>query len=905
MTILDLKMVDRGKRGLVAAYAMMSVLSASAQSSDETEQRKRVAAANMQDAIVVDCQLPGKLRRLGGTKTYLTPGRLIRTSAIECRTRGGEYTVGDLGSGTLSLQRWMRPASDGDAEAQYYVARIHANGMDNVPVDYAEAARWYQMAADQGYAEAKQELGYLNELGLGVDKDELLALNLQREASGLGEELDFAYKIADAQALAAELEQKLLAANQQLQSAQIQISGLDADLSNARASALQQEVRISSLIADLNQARRNSSDPDPTVVQQLEAELEQVKQELGSSQATLLRLEQEQASRQLALSAQLQVGQAAKLELRELRARTEDSEQKVDSLSAELVESQQRLLSSEEEIRRLQASYREQLDKLTAERQQLLEARSNSNSEAAAFVAAQEARLVASEQRVRALEDTLASVKSQLEAATSGSDEASMLRVQLEQLQARYDADIALLRSERDSLAQSQSATQEELDELVAQSKQELAEQETLLEARGREIETLNAETARLRNRVESLQAEQLSAARAADLDAARLTTQLMMSGQQSVALRNALQEARNEKAALESRLVGRELELQRQLNKASADNAQQVALLKAEIDAAKSTINTQAIRIASLESEIEQRDEQVVDLMEQAEMPVEIPVEYENAKLTLELARSSEGPKLGRYHALLIANEKYINMPPLSTPIRDAFEIEKLLITRYGFSVEVMTDATDDQVMRKLHEYANKLTPEDNLLIYYAGRGSTPDGPPDRAYWLGVDADPALRNTWLLAEHVSEKIKEMKAKRILLVTDSCFSQRRVHAVTTTIGRGLDPDRFEQLAKFRSRFVLTSGANVPVYDEGGDNTHSLFAKTFMEILRQNSNVLSGEMLSFELAQRVSERVEEPQKAMPSYSSLQGAGHVAGDFFFVPAQEPSLVANTQAAVDRMN
>jgi hypothetical protein len=690
-----------------------------------------------------------------------------------------------------------------------------------------------------------------------------------------------------------------------LQSAQIQIRDLDAELSNARASALQKEVRISALIANLNQASRNPAGPEPAVVGQLEAELDQVKQELGSSHATILRLEQQQASRQLALNAQLQAGQAAKLELRELRARTENSEQSVESLSAELVESQQRLLNSEEEIRRLQASYREQLDQLTAERQQLLEARSSSDSEAAAFVAAQEARLVASEQRVRNLEDALANVKSQLEAATSGSDQAEMLRVQFEQLQARYDADTALLRQERDTLSRGQSATQQELDQLIEQSGQQMVEKATLLEARGREIETLNAETARLRNRVESLQSEQLATTQSADLDAAKLTTQLMMSRQQSVALRDALQEARNEKAALESRLAGRELELQRQLNVETAENTQQVALLKAEIDAAKSTINTQAIRIASLEGEIEKRDEQVVDLMEQAEMPVEIPVEYENAKSTLELARSVEGPNLGRYHALLIANENYVNMPPLSTPIRDAFEIEKLLITRYGFSVEVMTNATDDQVMRKLHEYANTLTTEDNLLIYYAGRGSTPDGPPDRAYWLGVDADPALRNTWLLAEHVSEKIREMQAKRILLVTDSCFSQRRVQAVTTTIGRGLDPDRFAQLAKFRSRFVLTSGANVPVYDEGGDNTHSLFAKTFMEILRQNSNVLSGEMLSFELAQRVSERVEEPQKAIPSYSSLQGAGHVAGDFFFVPAQEPSLVANTPAALERMN
>ena len=104
---------------MVALSCGLVVACASAEVRDETAERTRIAAANMEDAIVVDCQLPRKLRKLGGTRTYLTPGRLIRASAIVCRTRGGEYTLGDLASGTLSLQRWMIPAGKGDAEAQY------------------------------------------------------------------------------------------------------------------------------------------------------------------------------------------------------------------------------------------------------------------------------------------------------------------------------------------------------------------------------------------------------------------------------------------------------------------------------------------------------------------------------------------------------------------------------------------------------------------------------------------------------------------------------------------------------------------------------------------------------------------------------------------------------------------
>jgi hypothetical protein len=50
--------------GIVAMGFSVVVVSAIAQDSDETAERVRIAAANMEDAVVVDCQLPGKLRRI-------------------------------------------------------------------------------------------------------------------------------------------------------------------------------------------------------------------------------------------------------------------------------------------------------------------------------------------------------------------------------------------------------------------------------------------------------------------------------------------------------------------------------------------------------------------------------------------------------------------------------------------------------------------------------------------------------------------------------------------------------------------------------------------------------------------------------------------------------------------------
>jgi TPR repeat protein len=51
-----------------------------------------------------------------------------------------------------------------------------------VQQDYAEALRWYRKAADQDYARAQNAIGYLYELGEGVNQDDAEALRWYRKA---------------------------------------------------------------------------------------------------------------------------------------------------------------------------------------------------------------------------------------------------------------------------------------------------------------------------------------------------------------------------------------------------------------------------------------------------------------------------------------------------------------------------------------------------------------------------------------------------------------------------------------------------------------------------------------------------------------------------------------------------
>jgi TPR repeat protein len=132
---------------------------------------------------VVDCLLPGQVRKLGGQMTYLSPRRPAKTTAVDCEIRGGEYVAYDRANYATSLAGWMPQAEGGDAQAQVYVGEIFEKGLGREP-DYATAAAWYEKAAAQKYARGQMNLAYLYEHGLGVAKDPLKALNLYREASG-------------------------------------------------------------------------------------------------------------------------------------------------------------------------------------------------------------------------------------------------------------------------------------------------------------------------------------------------------------------------------------------------------------------------------------------------------------------------------------------------------------------------------------------------------------------------------------------------------------------------------------------------------------------------------------------------------------------------------------------------
>ncbi|MEL7297387.1 MAG: caspase family protein [Pseudomonadota bacterium] len=178
-------MLNHCKRILSLTVALPLLACAATQDlsdgSSATEGRKDVA-----DLYIVDCLLPGQVRQLGG-RTFLSPRRPTRTTAADCRVRGGEYVAYDRADLSSALRVWMSAAESGDAEAQNTVGEIFEQGLGGEP-NYEAAAIWYQKAADQGNKRALLNLGTLYETGKGVPTDRMKALNLYRLSWGLAED---------------------------------------------------------------------------------------------------------------------------------------------------------------------------------------------------------------------------------------------------------------------------------------------------------------------------------------------------------------------------------------------------------------------------------------------------------------------------------------------------------------------------------------------------------------------------------------------------------------------------------------------------------------------------------------------------------------------------------------------
>jgi TPR repeat protein len=72
-------------------------------------------------------------------------------------------------------ERLLERAQQGDAEAQFDLAKNYETGRIGLPKDFAQAEHWYREAAAQGEPFAQASLGIMFHFGKGVHQDSVQA----------------------------------------------------------------------------------------------------------------------------------------------------------------------------------------------------------------------------------------------------------------------------------------------------------------------------------------------------------------------------------------------------------------------------------------------------------------------------------------------------------------------------------------------------------------------------------------------------------------------------------------------------------------------------------------------------------------------------------------------------------
>ena len=116
-------------------------------------------------------------------RKLMAGGMTIQTDAINGLN---EKVDAKLGYDTEAENKYLDDALAGNAEAQYNLAECYYEGELGLEKDYAKAVEWYTKAAEQGHAQAQNNLGDCYDGGDGVAQDYSKAVEWYRKAAEQG-----------------------------------------------------------------------------------------------------------------------------------------------------------------------------------------------------------------------------------------------------------------------------------------------------------------------------------------------------------------------------------------------------------------------------------------------------------------------------------------------------------------------------------------------------------------------------------------------------------------------------------------------------------------------------------------------------------------------------------------------
>jgi hypothetical protein len=237
--------------------------------------------------------------------------------------------------------------------------------------------------------------------------------------------------------------------------------------------------------------------------------------------------------------------------------------------------------------------------------------------------------------------------------------------------------------------------------------------------------------------------------------------------------------------------------------------------------------------------------------------------------------------------YALIFATDQYDHWSDLVNPVFDSKAIATDLKNFYGYKVELVENASQEIVLKKLREYAEKkYNPLDQLFIFFAGHGTY-----DQTFGEGFvvtresQVNDVGKTSYLSHNRLRSIVNNIPCEHIFLAMDVCFGGTFDAVLASS--RGGEEEVYPEQSKaefitrkltYKTRRYLTSGGKTYVSD-GIPGQHSPFAKNFIEALRSRGGrdgiLTLPELFSF----------VEKLKIQPRFGDF-GENAPGSDFVFV-------------------
>jgi uncharacterized caspase-like protein len=203
----------------------------------------------------------------------------------------------------------------------------------------------------------------------------------------------------------------------------------------------------------------------------------------------------------------------------------------------------------------------------------------------------------------------------------------------------------------------------------------------------------------------------------------------------------------------------------------------------------------------------------------------------------TVATEQSGEVPNGASRIALVIGNGHYPDAnAPLAQPINDARALTAQL-RRTGFEVDVVEDASKDDMHRAIGRLKSKIRPDSVVMLFFGGYGVQVGResymmPVDAAIWRESD----VRRQGVSVESVLEAMKEQGARAKLVVIDASRRnpyERRFRAYSHGLAPINAPD---------SALILTSATPGKVADDSNGANSVLMSELLTNLNAQGAGV---------------------------------------------------------------